>query len=213
MCSMDNHAWAKARVNETGGSLGRDALDRLAELTPGRVLEFGAGYSTVFLAKSYGCDYIAVEHNPKYAAELRKHQSDAGYTLAEIELGVYSAAFISQLHASDSPRLLYDAEVPDRVPKPNIGISGLRLAWYDAKILDLLVERPDLVIHDGCNGDGRSIAYPLLRDAIKGKFHLFVDDLQAFDFEQRLREHFEVEEVWRIAKSKSCALFVAEAKW
>jgi len=209
---MDNHAWAKARVNETGGSLGRDALDRLAELTPDTVLEFGAGYSTVFLAKTYGCDYTAVEHNPKYARELRKHQYDAGFTLAEVELGVYSQKFINALHESDSPRLLYDAERPDRVPKPNIGISGLRRTWYDAGVLDLMITQPDLVIHDGCNGDGRSIAYPLMRDAFRAPFHLFVDDLQAFDFEARLLEHFRVSELWRISKSKTCALFAAEAR-
>lgn len=212
---IDVHAWTQERYPHTGGSISVEALDKIVGSVPAprRVVEFGAGYSSLFLVQSYECEYIAVEHNPAYVAKLAPHAEAAGLYLIQIDLGIYDRDFVQELHRSDTPRLIYDAEIPHEVPEAERGRTGLRDAFYDARILDVLVPMPDLIIHDGPNGSGRSIAYPLLRDTAYGPFYIFVDDIQAFGFESRLRQHFEVEELWRIdAASKTCALFRAEAR-
>ena len=53
-----------------------------------------------------------------------------------------------------------------------------------------------------------------MRDAIKGPFFLFVDDLQAFrgEIERRAHEHFRLDELWTMGKVPKCSLYLAEAK-
>jgi hypothetical protein len=68
-----------------------------------------------------------------------------------------------------------------------------RNTFYEIMDDDLENVFPDLVILDGPNGNGRSAAFPLLVDNLKPGSRILIDDLDHYDFKEKMQQVLNVE--------------------
>jgi hypothetical protein len=213
-----SHAWAQERINHGPAALSADVLDRLSEYSPQKALEFGSGYSSVFLSRVWGCEYVAFEHSPKWAPQVSPHICG---TLFQFPLLACSDESVRKMYAPDgSVKAFIDADwltVPDvMLDNTSYDVFGRHNAFYSPECLGYIDPEVDFVIVDGPNGKGRNIAFPLLAAMVRKRFMLLIDDCQdsnGYDFIGHMKRLFFAVEVFRTKEiGKECALFKVEAK-
>jgi hypothetical protein len=189
---------AAVRASRRYGTLGRWAVSENglrafvesvdATGLPPRIVEFGAGVSTVFLDAYYANEakIDSFEHQEAYARRLRQF-------VAGSQTRVHLAAlrrltdedvdgFFSGKWASRDTRTLGEP-----LPQERYG---------ETRIPNLFYELPDLsvgynaAIVDGPNGNGRRIAFPVLRELLSLPAVLLIDDVNHYEFLSALGECF-----------------------
>jgi len=82
----------------------------------------------------------------------------------------------------------------------------VRNAFYNIDKNDL-PENIDLVILDGPNGNGRSLAFPLIKEKISDECWVMIDDSDHYDFVERCKETFETEVIKSVKDQEIHQLF------
>jgi DNA-binding transcriptional LysR family regulator len=82
------------------------------------------------------------------------------------------------------------------VPRQLYPQTRLHNVFYDTDLLQQLQGEVDLVILDGPNGNGRSIAFPLLRGVVKTPFFCFVDDITHHPYMEQMSRVFDYDIVF-----------------
>ncbi len=141
-----------------------------------RILEFGSGASTLYIAKlikQMGLEtvFYSVESSREWAIEMRRQ-----IRLCELE------QFVKIIEAPIVPVLSKYS-------------FKKQVTWYDADCLHSLLNNStkfDLVIIDGPVGNStpfaRYSAVPFLQQKLSGNFIIFLDDADRFEEEQILQE-------------------------
>lgn len=191
--------WAEQRVRNTGWCISKRALRLLVANLPQSiqdVAEFGAGYSTLFLARlselrNKALRITSFEHRQvsyeRLKAALRPFPKvrliNPG--LKQLSADEYEALFSSRQPATDY------LELGTPVPRQLYSRTRLRNAFYDTDLLQQLQGEVDLVILDGPNGNGRSIVFPLLRAVVRTPFFCFVDDITHYPYMEQMSRVFD----------------------
>ena len=117
-------------------------------------IEFGAGISTLFLAKCFertGGQLVTVENDLKWLQVIENELEKNG--IAKSAYKLMHAPLVSS----------------DEFPKG--------LDWYDAKCFDLNDRKFDFALIDGpIDYESRKMAYPFLKNQLLDSYVLFVDD-------------------------------------
>lgn len=193
---------AKQSVEASGGHLGAWALaeSSLAALvtavkdTPSpRVCEFGAGMSTRFLQAYYaaGVEIDAFEHQAQYAEALRRDCHAPGIRIHERPLLEYSQADRIALLASTLETEVAQGRATP-FPSERYGETRTPNLFYAIQEGDLAAEY-DAVILDGPNGDGRSLAFPYLRERLRPGSLVLIDDCNHYPFVSDFSRFFRFE--------------------
>ena len=152
------------------------------------IVEFGSGASTSFLMKlreelSLSYNVFSFDHHPVYSYGLQ-HE---GLTLTRRDLQSCSNEVFERMFKN---RLLEKDEFQSaQHEKDNFRAQNV---FYDISSSDIPPE-VDLVIVDGPNGNGRSIAYLHLIDKISDECIIVLDDSDHYDFIERCHEVFDTE--------------------
>lgn len=172
-------------------SLSRESLLWAAELLASgaatRLIEFGAGYSTVALAsfcRSLGlpAQIDSFEHQAIFADRLRAQLSGAGpVKLHQVELASLDDAAFSQMFTTTDPAALFAAKAQPIAAEAAFD-TRLPNAFYRIDPQYWPGGSVDLIILDGPNGNGRSLAFPLLRAALRRPAYLLIDDYLDYPF-------------------------------
>jgi len=216
-----SHEWTQERITRGAGALSVDVLDRLSEYSPECVLEFGSGYSSVFLHRVWDCEYVAFEHSPRWAPRVRDHFPGV---LVELPLMACSRADVQKMYEGPAFKAFLAADwIP--VPESEYERTTFRVqagngyyenVFYSPECLGYIPHDLDFVIIDGPNGPGRNIAFPLLAASCKQEFHLLIDDCQdknGYAFVANMKRAFTAVEVFRTETSgKECSLWKVRAK-
>lgn|GEM_PF-2094359 len=159
------------------------------------ILEFGAGYSTIFFAKWMAIHnkYIPIhsfEHNATFGDQLSKDLQSFPYVkLHKPKLKQLSDYEYGKLFLSDMPSTIY-RDMGNDVPLEFYHYTRLHNVFYDIELDKFNLSDINLIIIDGPNGNGRSIAFPLLRDIVKLPVYCLVDDFTHYPFLQEMRKCF-----------------------
>lgn len=200
--------WADQRVQHSGWSVSKRALSLLMDNLPEGiegVVEFGAGYSTLFLAKLFEVrrkplKIVSFEHQGVFFDRLKSHVSPfPNVRLFRAELKQLSDQEYEALFSSDQPVRSYKG-MGMPVPKELYSQTRLHNVFYDVDLSEQIQGKVDLVILDGPNSNGRSIVFPLVQDVAKTPFYCFVDDIthhpymeqmsRVFNYEMAFEENF-----------------------
>lgn len=149
-----------------------------------KVFEFGSGYSTVFLTKFIqqvhaNTQIESFEHQVGFSDSLLNTLSRINNKVAKLHTTElvqfddedFDALFESQ---TDAQQLLTQKATP--VPISRYRETRLRNVFYQYNFDQIPDHSVDLVILDGPNGNGRSIAFPLLRHKLKNPSWILIDD-------------------------------------
>lgn len=150
-----------------------------------RVVEFGAGYSTVALDAAIGalnnpCQIFTHDHQHEYASKVR-----AAVDVARTRV---FCAFLARLRGgvrsieTGSPWVDFAAGC-ELIPFEDYQQTRLVDCFYwlgELTVRDLAPAY--LLILDGPNGNGRSIAFPLLRDVMRFPSYAIIDDCEDYPF-------------------------------
>lgn len=187
-----------ARYGQLGGwAISRFALRAVAkeieQRTVENVLEFGPGSSTVFLDNYLEpqCKIWCFEHQTQYAESVERATS-ARCNVMQRELVQFDNASFNAI-MSGVP--LSDRRL-NRVPVAQADYSKTRMPnlFYDLRdfsAVERMDDALDLVIVDGPNGSGRSIAYSLMRDHVRSGTLVLIDDCNHYPFVQQFYRMFD----------------------
>jgi hypothetical protein len=166
-----------------------------------KIVEFGAGYSTIFLTKfiqqtSTDTTIESFEHQEEFSGRLAMTLNDIDNhvaTLHTCELIQCTDEQFKQLFRTDvEPQTLLKQK---GVAAPIAEYRGTRLrnAFYDYDFSVMPDHSIDLIILGGPNSNGRSIAFPLLKNKMKTPSWLLMDDYLDHPFLADLQSVFQSE--------------------
>ncbi len=179
-----------------------DLINILSQNEIKQVVEFGSGGSTDFLC-SYrdfsGLDYsiVSYDHSPFYSYQ-GKHDfldlrvkdlvkcSDEDFELCFQNKNVDKQKFKNCQDEKDNFRV--------------------RNSFYDITVEEL-PNLIDLVILDGPNGNGRSLAFPFIFNNISENCWVLIDDSDHYDFIERCQSVFNTTVIKKIKKPEVHPLF------
>lgn len=138
-----------------------------------RAIDFGSGVSSYFL-HDMGMDFVAFDDSPLYAAQLPEVKIRELVQLSDEQ-------FEWVINGLDS----YIAMCAT-LPTINGRSTRQKNCFYRLKLNDL-VGYYDLVILDGCNGNGRSIAFNAIDCHLSDKAFIFIDDYHHYPFAEHLK--------------------------
>jgi predicted O-methyltransferase YrrM len=173
------------RYGATGGwALSRNAMEalarELASIPAPRICEFGAGVSTVFFSSFLEPpgQIDSFESNSEYFDRVQRHIDPARVRLELRPLRVLSDR--------ERDALMRGGEEPDafarmgRIARADeLDNPRLPNAFYD---LERLEGTYDALVLDGPNGNGRSLAFPLLRSRLRPGALILIDDCTHYPF-------------------------------
>ena len=176
----------------TGWCLSKEALrDLFAEIESHehgcRIIEFGGGVSSGILSdyasQSEKSIHIETfEHQPKYLPDIQ-------HGIPRIrELGTCSDAQFDEIFKSGH----IDADSLYPTNPDNQHNAFYRLSNDD------IVGFYDICLLDGPNGNGRSLAFPWMKDHLKRGAMILVDDFNHYDFEARCAQVIETSVTKRV---------------
>jgi predicted O-methyltransferase YrrM len=181
--------------------LSREAISAacgiIASAGTGSIVEFGSGYSTIVIndflrSINSAASLISFEHRKASMREVMKHIAPRWGTAYRLRQLVQFSDQLSQLifcgHAN--VELLTVGHAPI-VPVEDHDRTDLKNAFY---FIDCEADLPgtiDLVILDGPNGNGRSIAFPLLRGRMRRGSHILIDDVEDHPFIEQMGRVFD----------------------
>jgi hypothetical protein len=203
-----------------GWALSRNALEALAhELSSipyPRICEFGAGVSTVFLS-SYptpGGTVDSFESVAGFADRIMGHVDPGRVRLHLRPLRVLSdgdmGALMGGIESPDAFTSMGRLAGVDELENPR-----LRNAFYD---VERLGDSYDALVLDGPNGNGRSLAFPLLRERLGPGALILIDDCTHYPFIADCGRFFSFDLVageihghdsWVLLRVRPCALVEA----
>lgn len=192
-------------MQHSGWALSKRALRLLAANLPEdieEVVEFGSGYSTLFLVKLFelrgesALKITSFEHQDVFLDHLRPYLSPfPNVRLVHPKLKRLSDQEYEALFSSDQPVRGYkDMGMP--VPRELYSQTRLHNVFYDMDLSKQIQGRVGLVILDGPNGNGRSIAFPLLKDVAAPPFYCLVDDITHHPFMEQMSRAFNYETIF-----------------
>jgi hypothetical protein len=162
------------------------------------IVEFGSGQSTKFLKNLkffYNLNFsiVSFDHNKKYAyndenVKIRSLQkcNDLSFDLIFKNKSIKNILFTDAENESNNFRA--------------------KNCFY--KLLnDDLPNNIDLIILDGPNGNGRSLAYPQLLGKLKNPCYIMIDDVNHYDFLSRAKQIFDYEIITHVEDRNIHPLF------
>jgi len=160
------------------------------------IVEFGSGQSTKFLndlKKLRGLDYsiTSFDHNNNYAFSTSKVKD-----LVSCDDKTFDSIFKNK-------KINKDLFLNVQHEKDNFRAKN---CFYDLTEEDL-PDNVDLVILDGPNGNGRSLAFVHLVDRLKSPCYIMIDDVNHYDFLSRAKQIFDYDVVTHIEDKKIHPLF------
>jgi len=188
-----------------GWSLSYSAIFQVAILIArgevNRIVEFGAGFSTIALAEflsqtAYSVTVDSFEHQAEYAVPLNANLSNSDVKLNCVNLLQLDDERYVNLFTVSNPNEYFHTQ-STAVPQERYGETRLRNAFYDYDYSQWPDTSVDLIILDGPNGNGRSIAFPLLRDVVRIPGWILIDDYLDYPFLDDLRKVFKFETIYQ----------------
>ena len=157
------------------------------------IVEFGSGGSTQFLTslrEHYGLSYMitSFDHNEEFA-----FKGSYGFlklitrNLVNCNDEIFEKCF-------QEGNFLMESFTDCQEEQNNFRVKN---AFYGVTPQDL-PNNIDLVILDGPNGNGRSLAFPLIKNRISENCWVLIDDEDHYDFVKRCQEVFETEVIKKI---------------
>jgi hypothetical protein len=140
-----------------------------------RVLEFGSGKSTYFL-RDMGVDYISFDDSTRYAADLKN---------------VFIRELV-QISDDDFNDVIKNKKSFFDVSEKSINFkisTRQRNCFYNVQPDDI-TGRFDMVIVDGPHGNGRGIAYSIIKEYIRFGGYIVIDDFTHYPFVEYLKNTF-----------------------
>lgn len=169
-------------------------IDKIGNEITG-IIEFGAGYSTLFFAKFMDLNHknismYSFEHNADFFEKLKKNlQPYLFVNLLTPKLKQLSDKEYEELFNSKNPSSAY-VHMGNYVPLEQYHHTRLHNTFYETDLNNLKLDNVNLIILDGPNGNGRSIAFPLLKDVIKFPFYCLVDNFTHYPFLNEMQRCF-----------------------
>ena len=167
------------------------------------VLEFGSGRSTEFIeteilrAGGRG-QIISYDHDLNYAYSPKSNTSEV--RLRSLGTWTDQDAFDS-LFVQGWSRPTHPLELAEGFE------FRAKNAFYRIRDGELENVFPDLVILDGPNGNGRSAVFPLLANHLKPGSQILIDDLDHYDFKDRMGMIFNVETMLEVRDTQKHPLY------
>jgi hypothetical protein len=163
-----------------GWGLSKSALIKLKEIIEEynlkRVIEFGSGQSTWFL-NDIGIDYISFDDNINYSAKL---DNVIIRNLIQLNDGTFNDTITNKINYLDI------CENQQRVVSTHTRQGN---CFYRFESNDITGEF-DLVIIDGPHGNGRSIAFNVIKPFLSNRAFILVDDYNHYPFIEHLKNTF-----------------------
>jgi spore maturation protein CgeB len=196
--------FADSIVTHTAWSISKKALKLLIEKIGHKItgiLEFGSGYSTLFFAKFMDLNHknipmYSFEHNLCFLEKLSKELQPMSFVnLLMPKLKQLSDKEYEELFISENPSKIY----------PHMGRSvsvelyhhtRLHNAFYEIDLNRIKLDKINLIILDGPNGNGRSIAFPLLKDVLNLPAYCLVDDFTHYPFLDEMQKCFDISKIF-----------------
>jgi hypothetical protein len=160
------------------------------------IIEFGAGYSTVVLSEylSYVSPQTCIdsfEHQAEFAENIEKFlpRNNKKITLHCPALVQVSDEIFERIFISQNPLIDFSA-LFTLVPQDKVHETRLENAFYG---FDFNLYEPrsfDLIILDGPNGNGRSMAFPLLKNLVCLPCWVIIDDYLDYPFLEDMKRIF-----------------------
>ena len=193
--------WVNEQIPHSGWSVSRRALKLLMENLPGdmeSVVEFGAGFSTLFLTKLFALrgksiKMLSFEHQENFYNNLRGILSKFNHVklirpeLKQLTDHEYETLFISE------DGILNFRAMGSPVPKEQYHETRLHNVFYDIDLSQLIENHVDLFILDGPNGNGRSIVFPLVKKIVEPPYYFLVDDISHYPYLEEMSRLFKYE--------------------
>lgn len=177
-------------------------MELLAEGRVNRLLELGAGYSTIALA-NFATRAVpdarldTVEHHPEYAANLAERLAPYGNVRLHVpQLRQLKTASQADVLSADSP---FETFLAHSEPIPDDALMmHLPDMHYDLDPAEFGDESIDLFVVDGPNGTGRVMSFALYQRCLKVPGYVLIDDYLHQPFLHRLAQWFEFEVLYRL---------------
>lgn len=180
--------------------LSKDAIKQLIYYLPKnniKIIEFGSGFSTVFFS-SY-LNYL----NLKYIITSFEHQiqfynnlslilkNDKNVSLLLCQLKQITENQFNQLLLSNTPIIFWN-QIGHLLPQNLYSNTKIQRAFYNINLNEIVNNnlKYNVIIIDGPNGNGRSIAFPLLSKIIEFPSIILIDDYNHYNFLEELSKCF-----------------------
>ena len=163
------------------------------------ILEFGTGFSTVALHRwvryrGQPTRIVSFEHQSQQIERLRTQLDEVSMAcVRSSRLGQVTEAQVRSMLASPAEAPSIWRERADLLPEDLYDQTRVARAFYNLMIDDPPQVRADeqlLVILDGPNGSGRSIAFPLLALASARDSFWLIDDWNDYPFLEEMAQVF-----------------------
>lgn len=141
-----------------------------------RVLEFGSGKSTSFL-EDLGINYTSFDDDKHYKADYS--------SVLLRPLKQTSLEFYDKITSGEK----FNNKEYQTFSHPKEKSTRQERCFYDIQDGDLN-GKYDLVILDGPNGNGRSIAFSIIKKYISNPCYIFIDDYNHYPFITHLKNNF-----------------------
>lgn len=196
--------FADSIMTHSAWSISKKALKLLIEKIGHEItgiLEFGAGYSTLFFAKFLDLNHknipmYSFEHNVRFWDKLSKELQPFSFVnLLMPKLKQLSDKEYEELFNSENPSGTY-GHIGKPVPIDLYHHTRLHNAFYKIDLNKLKFDRINLIILDGPNGNGRSIAFPLLKDVLDLPAYCLVDDFTHYPFLDEMQKCFYISKIF-----------------
>lgn len=168
--------------------LSKDALSTLETIIIDnnckRAIEFGSGQSTYFL-KDIGIEYISFDNDTKYSAKL---DNVFIKDLVKVDDDSFDKIIKNQLNFLD---------ISENFPIITTFTTRQKNCFYRLSSNDFN-EKYDLVILDGPNGNGRSIAFNVIKPYLMPTSYILIDDYSHYPFIDHLLQSYPNSELIKV---------------
>jgi hypothetical protein len=170
------------------------------------IVEFGSGYSSIVLSEfvkslPFKVNLITYEHNKEFISRLKPHIDNSSFQLKECKLRILSDIHFEELFKIKDPGKFF-LEKSNYVDDKDYYNLKLKNIFYEDEFSIYKDKSIGLVILDGPNGNGRSIAFPLLKMKLKTNAYILLDDYEDYNFEDYLNLTMRNKKVVKISKDK-----------
>lgn len=156
---------------------------------PLRILELGAGQSTIFwhfLVKENNLNLTvtSLEHNPIWIEKIRKKLGDSSpVKIKHVNLKIINEKERLSLFSEPKKAANIWNSLGTKVPREKFEDCTLHNAFYEIST-ELFAEigAIDALIVDGPHGNGRSLAFPLFYNYFKPNAVMLIDDIDHYNF-------------------------------
>lgn len=170
------------------------------------IVEFGSGYSSIvfsefFKSLPFEASLITYEHNKEFISRLKPHITNSSIQLKECKLKILSDIHFEEMFKVKDPAE-YFLEKSNYVDENDYYNLKLKNIFYEDDFSFYKDNSIGLVILDGPNGNGRSMAFPLLKKKLKSNGYILLDDFEDYNFEDYLNLITRNKRVVKISRDK-----------